>query len=183
MLKTCEKCNENKVNVACYNSFVECHACHTKKVFDRALLELEARMIKERDELMAILDKEEREAELMRLDIIENVFTLRCPRCKTAYLDFTGCAALTCGTCKAGFCAMCLKDCGSGPDTHSHVLRCLDKPTEGYFVKEDAFKEHHRKRMGNVINERLSKLSVKTRNFLLNKIQKELDDLGIKSQY
>ena len=68
----------------------------TKKVVDKALKELEARMINEREKLMANLDKEEREAELMRLDIVENVLTLRCPRCKTAFLDFTGCAALTC---------------------------------------------------------------------------------------
>lgn len=43
---------------------------------------------------------------------------MRCPRCKVVFYDYDGCNALTC-TCRAAFCAICLKDCGS--DAHSHV--------------------------------------------------------------
>lgn len=36
-----------------------------------------------------------------------------------AFADFDGCFALTCGTCKLGFCALCLANCGS--DAHPHL--------------------------------------------------------------
>ena len=41
---------------------------------------------------------------------------MRCPRCKMAFADFTGCNALYCAYagCGANFCALCFKDCGGG---------------------------------------------------------------------
>lgn len=46
---------------------------------------------------------------------------LKCPRCKAAFHDYDGCNALKCGApgCNAGFCAICLKDCGN--DAHQHI--------------------------------------------------------------
>ena len=46
---------------------------------------------------------------------------LKCPRCKMSFTDYDGCNALTCGngSCKAGFCAVCLQDCHR--DAHEHV--------------------------------------------------------------
>ena len=117
-------------------------AFETKKVVEKALQEQKDRMDNEHRRLMAIQDIEEREAEKIRLDLIENVLTLRCPRCKTAFLDYTGCAALTCSTCKAGFCAICLKDCGN--DAHAHVVRCPENSEGGVFIPEVTFNEHHR---------------------------------------
>jgi hypothetical protein len=57
----------------------------------------------------------------MRLHILDEVVNLRCPRCKTVFLDYEGCDALTCGVagCGCAFCALCLKDCGN--DAHPHV--------------------------------------------------------------
>lgn len=48
----------------------------------------------------------------LRHKIIDEILTLRCPRCKQAFLDFDGCFALTCGSCPCRFCGWCLEDCG-----------------------------------------------------------------------
>lgn len=47
-----------------------------------------------------------------------NDLVLKCPNCATAFIDFDGCLALTCENCKAGFCALCLENCG---DAHNHL--------------------------------------------------------------
>jgi len=62
----------------------------------------------------------EKEAGKCRTHIEEVVMTLRCPRCRQAFDNYSGCAALTCsnGQCGCGFCAVCLADCGS--DAHNH---------------------------------------------------------------
>ena len=53
--------------------------------------------------------------------ICEHILTLHCPRCKQAFVDFTGCMALTCSRagCGCGFCALCGEDCGG--DAHPHI--------------------------------------------------------------
>jgi len=116
----------------------------------------------------------------MRLDIVNEFLTLSCPRCNTAFLDYSGCAALTCanGNCKASFCAICLKDCGA--DAHAHVIICPENASKELFVSDEYFREYHRKRRESVINEKLNSLSTKTRGLLLEKIGKDLEDLGIK---
>lgn len=150
----------------------------TKKAVKKELKEQEERLRKEYETLMNIRDEEEREAARMRLDIVDEVLTLRCPRCKLAFLDYDGCAALTCAasTCKAGFCAVCLNDCGA--DAHAHILRCPENES-GMHVPLVVFKEHHRKRQEVIINEKLKGLSARTRGLLLEKIGKDLRDLGI----
>ena len=148
------------------------------KVVERALKEQKERLNKEREKLMAILDKEERDAELMRLDIVENILTLRCPRCKTAFIDYTGCIALTCGKCHAGFCAVCLKDCGN--DAHGHIGTCSENKSNNIYLRETEFKEIHRKKRETLINNKIRGLTQKTKDFLLKKLRKDLDDLGIK---
>lgn len=149
-----------------------------KRAVDKALKEHEARRLKEQARLDAIRDEEERYAERVRLDLIENVLTLRCQRCKTAFIDYVGCAALTCGYCKAGFCALCLKDCGS--DAHSHVTHCPENISGKIFIRDEDFKEHHRKRREKIINEKIKEMPKKAQDFLMPKIKKELNDLGIK---
>lgn len=149
------------------------------KVVEKALKEQEDRLIKERKRLMAIIDKEERDAELMRLDVIENILTLRCPRCKTAFIDFSGCAALKCSTCPCGFCALCLMDCGS--DAHGHVSRCPGKKSfDPFFISMKEFNECHIMRREGLIKEKIKNMTDKARKLFLNKIKKELADLGIK---
>ena len=78
--------------------------------------------------------------------VIDNILTLKCPRCKKAFVDFSGCFALKCyqneqdkNQCSCQFCAYCLKDCGS--DAHSHVRdECPFSLNPGnYFGKEEDF--------------------------------------------
>ena len=45
-----------------------------------------------------------------------------CPNCGVAFMDFTGCFALTCVSCGSGLCGFCLKDCGG--DAHQHTFSC-----------------------------------------------------------
>jgi hypothetical protein len=44
---------------------------------------------------------------------------MKCPRCCQVFYDYDGCNAVRCGniSCKAAFCAVCLKDCGN--DAHT----------------------------------------------------------------
>ena len=118
----------------------------TKQAVEKELKEQEARLRKEHDDLMKIKDQDEREAARMRLDIVNEILTLSCPRCKMAFLDYSGCAALTCanGNCKASFCAICLKDCGT--DAHPHVVICPENASKKLFVSDVDFNEYHRKR-------------------------------------
>jgi len=59
--------------------------------------------------------------------ITENILTTKCPH-GHAFVDFNGCAALTCHICKpkSNFCAWCLADCGK--DAHTHVAYCSSNP-------------------------------------------------------
>ncbi len=75
--------------------------------------------------------------------IQETIFNLKCPRCSTAFLEFTGCAAVTCETCNAGFCGLCLQDCGN--DSHAHVRVCEKNPIKNeFFVSEAALRKAHK---------------------------------------
>ena len=59
----------------------------------------------------------------LRHHVVQRILTLSCPRCGQAFVDRTGCAALTCSraACQCHFCAFCLKDCGSSAHAHAHV--------------------------------------------------------------
>lgn len=78
----------------------------------------------------------------LRQALIEAHIVLRCPRCHAAFVDYMGCDAVTCGRpgCGCGFCALCLKDCGS--DAHAH----LSSQHGGYFRGMAAFKQAHSER-------------------------------------
>ena len=72
---------------------------------------------------------EQLELDKHRLKIIDDIFTLKCPRCKMAFLDYDNCAwadlcetmkpaspssvskgsAISCSACKCGFCSFCLE--------------------------------------------------------------------------
>jgi len=56
--------------------------------------------------------------------IIDNILTLRCPRCFLAFLDYEGCAALECGGCHAHFCAKCFSLSQSSAACHDHAASC-----------------------------------------------------------
>jgi len=70
-------------------------------------------------------DGDLRRAEMLRMRIVEDVLNIRCPRCRTVFMDFTGCFNLTCSRseCGAQFCAHCLRDYAL-PYTARHVEGC-----------------------------------------------------------
>ena len=103
----------------------------TKRIVHQALKDQEDRLTKDFNSLMTIQDNDEREAARLRLEVVENILTLRCPRCKMAFVDYTGCAALECTNCKAAFCALCLKDCGK--NAHVRKNLCYISEKQGYF--------------------------------------------------
>lgn len=83
-------------------------------------------------------DAEERALIAVRQEV-EAMMEARCPRCKTVFEGFDGCAALRCGvgSCRAGFCALCFADCGD--DAHDHVRTCPrrgDAMRDNWFLKE-----------------------------------------------
>ena len=71
----------------------------------------EERMKAERARIEAMTEAELK-IDKTRRHIIEEILTLKCPRCEAAFVDFNGCFALTCHRCACGFCAHCLQDCG-----------------------------------------------------------------------
>lgn len=109
---------------------------------------------------------DERKAELLRLNLIENVLTLKCPNCTLAFIDFDGCHNVTCHNCRLSFCAMCLNA--------SIVFKCS---TINHLSSD--FGEHHRRRQQHLIREQINELPEKTGHILLRLISKELEDLGI----
>lgn len=118
----------------------------------------------------------------LRNHIVEEILTLRCPRCSCAFLDFDGCFALTCSNCKCGFCGWCLKDCGY--DAHAHVKTCPSKPpearNEAYFGTKDQFQEAQRKRRRRELIGFLQKLdSVEEQQAALFSLRQDLKDLGL----
>lgn len=136
-----------------------------------------------------VLESERQIAEKLKLmdevDRISNDITaelcLKCPRCRSVFLDFSDCFALTCGNgaCMAGFCAWCLADCGR--DAHSHVLGC--KAGNGsYSGTEEQFNAHHSARRDRVVRQRLSTLQPDQRIEVFNKVRIPLLNLGIRLQ-
>ena len=116
--------------------------------------ELEAEM-KDRLEAelqrLAALDERARKVLVARAHIVNEILTLRCPRCRQAFVDFEGCFALKCSRCPCGFCGWCLRDCGA--DAHEHVRACAAKPrgADVYFGSLQQFEEAQRKRQKGLI--------------------------------
>lgn len=127
---------------------------------------------------------DERSAELLYQDITENILNLRCPRCNHVFVDFSGCFALTCvfNRCGAGFCAWCLRDCGS--DAHAHVANCPENRTGDVYGRKEDFDQHHRARKERRVEAKLksANLSQTAMNILRTKLSKDLRDLGIRVQ-
>jgi hypothetical protein len=121
-----------------------------------------------------------REAHLLRLEIVESVLNLSCPRCKQVFLDFNGCFALTCSRCSCGFCAWCLQDCGN--DSHQHVRQCPQNltPDKGYSGNIDVWRSSNNKRIQRMIlNKILQVSSPQVKEVILKLISSDLVDLGI----
>jgi hypothetical protein len=113
-----------------------------------------------------------------RIYVLENIFTLKCPRCSKAFLDFEGCFSIKCSSCPCHFCGWCLKDCQT--DAHPHVLIC-DKSLNknNYFGTESQFQQVSRVRIIAKLKEYLQPKSLTVRQQIVSLLSNDLKDLGI----
>eukprot|EP00549_Striatella_unipunctata_P024881 CAMPEP_0118677548 /NCGR_PEP_ID=MMETSP0800-20121206/2690_1 /TAXON_ID=210618 ORGANISM="Striatella unipunctata, Strain CCMP2910" /NCGR_SAMPLE_ID=MMETSP0800 /ASSEMBLY_ACC=CAM_ASM_000638 /LENGTH=123 /DNA_ID=CAMNT_0006573237 /DNA_START=292 /DNA_END=663 /DNA_ORIENTATION=+ len=113
------------------------------------------------------------------MKIVEEILTLRCPRCSQAFLDFDGCFALTCCACDCGFCGWCLEDCGS--DAHRHVANCPAKlGSDALFGTKEQFRKAQQKRKEERLVAFLGSLPTNEQRLAaLDGVKSDLDDLGI----
>jgi len=116
-----------------------------------------------------------------RNKILEDIFTLKCPRCRKAFLDFDGCFALKCSSCPCAFCAWCLTDCGE--DAHPHVMSsCKEKPKDTgrtYFGKKEEFEDSMKKGIVRDLNAYLSTKTASVRGTIRASLADDLKDIGI----
>mmetsp|Transcript_9264 Transcript_9264/g.32175 ORF Transcript_9264/g.32175 Transcript_9264/m.32175 type:complete len:599 (+) Transcript_9264:26-1822(+) len=110
----------------------------------------------------------------------EELLTLKCPRCRAAFVDYEGCNALVCSRCKCGFCAFCLADCGH--DAHAHVALC----PEGHAVAGPEgplygkFEQAQKRRRTRLARDYLDTLPKGVRAAALLHAKKSLRQLGIR---
>lgn len=151
------------------------NAARLKAVLPQAVADERERLTAEFRRIQAITDLDERAAAVLRMEIIEEILTLKCPACRKAFHDFDGCFALTCSdaSCGAGFCAWCLKHCGR--DAHSHVAACPESRRAGEFYSSlEDFHDHHRRRKGRLIGERLRQEKPAVRGMTLRLLEPDL---------
>ena len=152
-----------------------------QQISSRLERENETRM-KDEIERLANLSEAQRLLERHRHKVIDDVLTLRCPRCKNAFLDFDGCAALSCATpaCGCGFCAFCLEDCGN--DAHEHCLQC-QYGNGGYFITTEAFDRSNKARRTRQLQEYLRRIEdEQVRSSVLVEVANELRDLNMNAE-
>jgi hypothetical protein len=116
----------------------------------RLRADFESRMERLRQELARGQEAHQQNVSRHRLHIAEHILTLKCPRaqCRKAFLDYTGCMALTCWCCGCNFCAWCLQDCADAPDAHAHVKQCPRSLQRGsYGGTHEEFQAVHRNRV------------------------------------
>ncbi|KAG5191561.1 kinase-like domain-containing protein, partial [Tribonema minus] len=136
-----------------------------------------------RQEFMTTLAANEAEqaARQGELHVVDTILTLHCPTCNAAFLDFTGCFALTCGTCGGAFCGWCLMPCGN--NAHPHVRVCpskVDGGTSDYHHTFDAFKQVQNVRRSRLLWVYLLGVgSAELRRAIERRLQPHLRDLGM----
>jgi len=116
----------------------------------------------------------------MREKIIDDILTLRCPRCRQAFYDFEGCFALYCSVCPCRFCGWCLSDCGN-QDAHPHVATCPHKEpgADKYFGTKEMFESAQNKRRRKALLELLDSQQPNERQASIEAVKQDLKDLGI----
>lgn len=100
---------------------------------------------------------------------------LKCPRCHAVFYDYGRCNALVCAvpSCRAGFCAICLQDCGQ--DAHAHV-----REAHGTLSLHDifSFERSNQRRAKLEIDTLMSSLSCKSFE-LQQLVRNHIDEAGI----
>eukprot|EP00927_Polykrikos_kofoidii_P036034 TRINITY_DN30479_c0_g1_i1.p1 TRINITY_DN30479_c0_g1~~TRINITY_DN30479_c0_g1_i1.p1 ORF type:complete len:759 (-),score=162.55 TRINITY_DN30479_c0_g1_i1:69-2345(-) len=123
---------------------------------------------------------EQMELDKHRLRVIDDIFTLKCPRCKMAFLDYDNCSAVSCAGCKCGFCSFCLEDCGA--DAHQHFYKHKSKcPKEGggLFLDHKKWQEFQTIRKSRLLREYLATVPEAIRQKVADLIAPDAKDLGL----
>jgi hypothetical protein len=121
-------------------------AARSKLVEARLAQDFEVRKAAElKRELARLLAMDERQRRVeAATKRVQDELTDKCPRCKAAFFDFTGCCALSCGSCPCNFCAWCLADCGD--DAHPHIRTCPKKLADDIYYPRGKWEESRRLR-------------------------------------
>jgi hypothetical protein len=118
------------------------------------------------------------EAHLLKKRIVDDILSLKCPRCHQVCIDFGPGFTLGCrnNSCGAAFCGWCLKDCGE--DAQPHVAECPEGA--GMHASFGVFEEHHRLRRQKAVQRIFDDEHVpQVRQILFNILLVELADLNI----
>jgi hypothetical protein len=153
-----------------------------------ALQEQEQRAMQQVEELQQQIHTlaASRDAAVLRhkKKVIEDILTLKCPRqqCRRAFIDFEGCFALTCDSCRCAFCAYCLHDCGD--DAHMHVGSCQYNlaPGKSVFASIAVFERAQRERRTRLLRQYFAKyVEADMRAPLVGAMARDFADLGIEA--
>lgn len=131
-----------------------------EKVRSKIEFELSSEMLKRETNRKEISEMNVRARDIFN-EITEQI-NLRCPRCQIVFSDYDGCNALQCAShsCKAAFCAICLKDCGT--DAHGHV-----RTQHGDLFDKSAFQKSKDLRSKTIVENRLVALSHESNDLML----------------
>jgi len=135
---------------------------------------------------LAALSEADQQALRVRTRIVEEILTLKCPRCAKAFLDFEACSALSCSDqaghgCGSQFCGFCLALCGINADAHRHVAQCPQNtnPGRNVFGPLENFEEAQRTRRLRLLCEYLAPMAVQQRDRAMQDCEAELRNLGL----
>jgi len=135
---------------------------------------------------LAAMPPADREALRVRTHIVDEILTLKCPRCGKAFVDFEACFALSCEDfaghgCGSEFCGFCLTLCGNDEDAHQHVAQCPFNINEGrdVFGPIENFEEAQRLRRLRLLREYLGPMVAQQRDRALQECERELHHLGL----
>jgi len=125
-----------------------------RQLFEKRLVgenqELIRRAVEEEVARIDAMGSRQREVVRARKYIEEEILQMKCPRCRTAFYDFEGCFAISCGkdACPCHFCGWCLSDCGDSDAAHAHVASCSHKPpgADEFFGTMKEFHIAHKKK-------------------------------------
>lgn len=72
-----------------------------------------------------------------RRHVVENILTLKCPRCQQAFTDHSACMAVVCCSCPQRFCACCQAPAADASACHDHVKVCEFNLNPGSYFHDD----------------------------------------------
>jgi len=113
--------------------------------------------------------------------IIENILTLKCPNCETAFHKFDGCLSVKCQKCDKDFCGT---GCGYySKDAHQHIRNGC-KYTSGYlYIDQNDIKQIQNKIKGEKINTYLNQFDSELRGSICLELEKHIQESTIKEEY